>query len=170
MTEFGRGSFGERVVMTCQVCMNPHHEGQKEVFVQDRQTGAYKKAICPLCMCLDCVQTHDDPIRAKVRPLMMGQTLQSQYNLTIDEFDKAKGHTAPVRRQLSIKAPGPLNMQEVLAQMGGLLGLQPPASAPKHNIGQAIACGCGKNATSKCIACELPLCMKCLKSHDCDEG
>ena len=73
-----RGSFGERVVMTCQVCMNGHHEGQKEVYVEDPRTGAYARKICPLCMCLDCVQTHDDPIRRQIRPLMKGQTLAQQ--------------------------------------------------------------------------------------------
>lgn len=163
--EFGRGSFGERIVMQCQVCMNPHHGDKKEVFVQDPQTGAYKKAICPLCMCLDCVQQFDDPIRQKVRPMMMGQTLQSQYNLTIDEHEKGK---APTKRQLSIKAPGPLNLPEVLKQMGEVMGvgLQPPAPPPKHNLGQA--CGCGKNAVSRCISCEVPLCMKCLKVHECE--
>jgi hypothetical protein len=165
------GSFGERIEMQCQVCVNPHHDGPKEVFVQDRQTGAYGKKVCPLCMCLDCVQRFDDPIRTKIRPLMMGQTLQSQYNLNMEEFDKKKGHTAPVRRQISIKAPGPLNVPEVLKQIGELmgLGLQAPTAAPRHAIGVACKGRCGKSAVSKCIACEAPLCMKCLKVHECDE-
>lgn len=164
MSEFGRGSFGERIVMQCQICQNPHHEDQKECFVQDPKTGAYKKAVCPLCMCLDCVQMKDDPIRAKVRPLMMGQTLQSEYNLTVDEN---KPGEKPTKRRISFKAPGPLNMKEVIGQMGGLLGLQPPtAPPPPRQVG--YACGCGKNATSKCISCEVPLCIKCLRNHECE--
>lgn len=159
------GNFGERIVMQCQVCSNPHHDTAKEVYVQDRQTGAYSKRNCPLCMCLDCVQQFDDPIRAKVRPLMMGQTLQSQYNLTVDENVKGQ---APTKRQISIKAPGPLNLPEILKQMGEAMGvgLQAPTPQPRHAIG--IACRCGKNAVSKCIACEKPLCMKCLKTHECE--
>jgi hypothetical protein len=170
MTEFSRGSFGETIVMQCQVCMNPHHDGPKEVLVQDQRTSAYAKKLCPLCMCLDCVQKFDDPIRTQVRPLMMGQTLRSQYNLTIEEFDKRKGHTAPVSRQLQINGPGPLNLQDLLKQMGDVMGvgLQQPQPQRQHKLG--IACPCGKNAVSKCINCEKPLCMKCLKIHECDEG
>lgn len=161
------GSFGERIVMQCQVCGNPHHDSAKEVFVNDPRSGAYAKKVCPLCMCLDCVQHFDDPIRAKVRPLMMGQTLQSQYNLTVDE---RKPGEAPTKRQLSIKGPGPLNLPEMLKQMSDVMGvgLQAPTPPTRHNIG--IGCACGKNAVSKCISCEKPLCMKCLKVHDCDEG
>ena len=165
MTEFGRGSFGEAIVMTCQVCMNPHHEGPKEVFVPNPATGAYAKKVCPLCMCLDCVQKFDDPIRAKVRPLMMGQTLQSNYNITMEQFDTKKGDTAPVKRQIQHSGPGPLNLQNVLQQMGEVfgVGLQQPAT-PRLGV---HGCGCGKNAVSRCITCERPLCMKCLKTHEC---
>ena len=160
-----RGSFGETIVMQCQVCGNPHHDTAKEVLIQDRQTGAYARKVCPLCMCLDCVQKFDDPIRAKVRPLMMGQTLQSQYNLTVDENVKGQ---APTKRQIQVNAPGPLNLPEILKQMGEAMGvgLQGPPQQPRHAIG--IACRCGKNAVSKCIACEKPLCMKCLKAHECE--
>lgn len=168
MTEFGNsGSFGERIVMQCQICHNRHHDSAKEVYVQDPKTGVYAKKICPLCMCLDCVQTSDDPIRAKIRPLMMGQTFKTEYNLTVDEFDKAKGHTSPQVRNLNLQAPGPLNLKEAIAQIGGLMGLQSPQPPPRPAIGQAVACGCGKNASSKCIQCDVPLCMKCLKVHDC---
>lgn len=166
MSEFSRGSFGERVVMTCQVCMNPHHDSAKEVFVQDKQTGAYAKKICPLCMCLDCVQLHDDPIRSKIRPLMMGQTLQTSYNLNVDEHMPGK---EPTKRNISIKAPGPLNVPAALKQMGDLmgLGLQGPKQ-PQHNLPQTVACiGCRKNASCRCVSCNEPLCVKCLKSHDC---
>ncbi len=138
MNEFGRGSFGERMIMTCQVCMNSHHDGQKEVFVQDPQSGAYKKAICPLCICLDCVQQHDDPIRKQIRPLMMGQTLQSEYNLDLAEH---KPGEAPTRRMLNIKAPGPLNVHEAIKKMGDVLGLQSPEAPPQHRLPQAAGCG-----------------------------
>lgn len=164
MSEFGRGSFGERVVMTCQVCMNAHHESAKEVFVQDKRTGAYAKKVCPLCMCLDCVQLHDDPIRSKIRPLMMGQTLQSTYNLTVDEHMPGK---VPTRRNIHIKAPGPLNVPEALKQMGDVIGLGAPEAAPQHALPHTVPCGCGKNATSRCISCNDPLCVKCLKAHEC---
>lgn len=161
------GGFGEKITMLCAVCNSPHHDSKKDVFVQDRQTGAYKKSVCPLCMCLDCVQLYDDPIRSKIRPLMMGQTLQSQYNLNVDEF---KPGEAPTKRNIHIKAPGPLDVPAALKAMGDLLGLglQPPET-PRHRLPQAVGCGCGKNATSKCISCDEPLCMKCLKSHDCEE-
>jgi hypothetical protein len=164
MNEFGRGSFGERVVMTCQVCMNAHHEGQKMVYVQDKRTGAYAQKICPLCMCLDCVQLHDDPIRARIRPLMMGQTLQSQYHLTVDEQIPGQ---QPRKRNISIKAPGPLNVPDAIKQMGDVLGLQAPQPPEQHKLAQTVLCGCRKNAASRCISCDTPLCMKCLKSHDC---
>jgi hypothetical protein len=160
----GHGSFGERVVMTCMVCGNGHHDGQKEVYVQDAQTGAYARKLCPLCMCLDCVQIHDDPIRRQIRPLMMGQTLAQQYHLTVDEH--LPGQPAR-RRNITIKAPGPLNVPEAIRQMGDLMGLQGPEAPPRHNLQQSVACGCRKNAVSKCIACEMPLCIKCLKTHDC---
>ncbi len=167
MTEFDRGSFGERVVMQCQVCNNPHHGEPKEVFVPDPRTGAYAKKLCPLCMCLDCVQQFDDPIRSKVRPLMMGQTLQSECNLTMEQHVPGEG---PTKKTFNLKGPGRLNLPELLKQMGDVMGigLQPTAAAPRHNL--AVACGCGKNATSKCIACEKPLCIKCLKAHGCDES
>lgn len=164
MTEFGRGSFGERIVMACQVCHNPHHGDKKEVWVQDPQTGAYAQKVCPLCMCLDCVQQFDDPIRAKIRPLMMGQTLQTQYNLNVEE---RKPGEAPTRKNIHIKGPGPLNVPAALKQMGDLLGLRAPEPPPRHHLPQAVACGCGKNATSRCISCDVPLCVKCLKAHDC---
>lgn len=166
MTEFGRGSFGESISMTCQVCMNPHHDRAQEVLVQDKQTGAYAKKICPLCMCLDCVQKFDDPIRAKVRPMMMGQTLQTSYNLNVEEFDKKKGHTAPVKRQIQHTGPGPLNLQHMLKQMGEVMGVGLQAPQQQHKLG--VGCSCGKNAVSKCINCETPLCMKCLKEHECE--
>lgn len=159
-----RGGFGERMTMICQVCGSAHHEDKKEVYVADNQTGSYKKAICPLCLCLDCVQLKDDPIRRQVRPMMMGQTLQSQYNLNVDEF---KPGEQPTKRNIQINAPGPLNVRDALQVMGGLLGLQQPAPAPRHRLGQT-GCGCGKNAVSKCISCEAPLCMKCLKAHECE--
>jgi hypothetical protein len=95
---------------------------------------------------------------------MMGQTLQSTYNLNVDEF---KPGQQPTKRNISIKAPGPLNVPEALKLMGGLLGLQPSAPPPTHRLGQT-GCGCGKNATSRCIACEAPLCIKCLKAHECE--
>lgn len=158
-----RGSFGERVVMTCQVCMNGHHEGQKEVYVEDPRTGAYARKICPLCMCLDCVQTHDDPIRRQIRPLMMGQTLAQQYHLTVDEHLPGQ---APRKRNITIKAPGPLNVPDAIRKMGDVLGLQPSTPSGQHKLGQT-ACGCSKNAVSRCIGCDEPLCMKCLKAHDC---
>lgn len=167
MTEFGRGSFGERVIMTCIVCNNNHHDSAKEVYVQDPKTGAYARKICPLCMCLDCVQQHDDPIRQKVRPMMMGQTLQTNYNLEVDEFKP--GTAGPVRKRIEITGPGPLNIQKAIANMQGALGLQnsvPPP--PQHRLQQATGCGCGKNATSRCISCDVPLCMKCLKAHECE--
>ncbi len=164
MSEFSRGSFGERVVMTCQVCKQSHHEGQKPVYVKDKATGAYTQRICPLCMCLDCVQLHDDPIRAKIRPLMMGQTLQSQYHLTVDECMPGE---KPTKRHILIKAPGPLDVPAALKQMGNVLGLNAPEPPPKHALPLTVLCGCRKNAVSKCISCEVPLCMKCLKSHDC---
>ncbi len=170
MGEFGRGSFGERVVMTCQICMNAHHEGQKEVYVEDKQTGAYARKVCPLCMCLDCVQLHDDPIRAKIRPLMMGQTIQTQYNLNVEE---RKPGEAPTRRNIHIKAPGPLNVPAALKQMGDLLGFNAPETPTQHALPQSVACEglrCRKNATSRCISCNEPLCVKCLKSHECDGG
>jgi hypothetical protein len=160
------GSFGESIIMQCQLCQNPHHDSPKKCFIQDRQTGAYAEKVCPLCMCLDCVQKYDDPIRARVRPLMMGQTFQSQYNLTVEENIKGQ---APRTRNIQHNAPGPLNLPEVLKQIGGILGvgLQPASGQPRHNVG--YACSCGKNAISKCIGCEKPLCMKCLKAHECDE-
>ena len=164
MTEFSRGSFGERVIMTCMCCQNSHHEAAKEVFVQDQQTGAYKKAVCQLCVCLDCVQQHDDPIRKHLRPLVMGQTLQSQYNLNVDEF---KPGQEPTKRRISIKAPGPLNVREAIKGMGDVLGLHAPEPPPQHHLPQTVACGCGKNATSRCISCNEALCVKCLKSHEC---
>jgi UDP-N-acetylmuramyl tripeptide synthase len=164
VNEFSRGSFGERVVMTCQVCMNSHHEGRKEVFVQDPKTGAYAKKICPLCMCLDCVQLHDDPIRRQIRPLMMGQTLQSTYNLNVDHHEPGQ---QPTKRNIHIKAPGPLNVSDAMKAIGDLLGLQAPGQQARHALPQAVGCGCGKNATSRCISCEAPLCMKCLKNHEC---
>lgn len=164
MTEFDRGSFGERVIMTCQVCMNQHHDSAKEVFVQDRQTGAYAKKICPLCMCLDCVQLHDDPIRSKIRPLMMGQTLQTSYNLNVDEHLPGK---EPTKRNIRIQGPGPLNVPAALKQMGDLMGLSGPEQAPTHALPQSVGCSCGKNASSRCISCNAPLCIKCLKAHDC---
>jgi hypothetical protein len=168
VSEFNRGSFGERISMTCQVCRGTcHGDVRKEVFVQDPATSAYKKAVCPMCLCLDCVQKEDNPIRAQLRPRMMGQTLRSQYNLNVDEF---KPGEAPTKRNIHIKAPGPLDVPAALKAMGDLLGLQSPESPPRHRLPQAVGCGCGKNATSKCISCEMPLCMKCLKSHDCDEG
>jgi hypothetical protein len=159
------GGFGERIIMVCQACRSNHHEGQKEVLIQDDRTGTYRKAVCPLCVCLDCVQTGDDPIRKHLRPLMMGQTLQTQYNLNVDEF---KPGQTPTKRNIHIKAPGQLNVPEALKAMGNLMGLEPPAPPPRHNIGQAVACGCGKNATSRCISCNVPLCVKCLKSHECE--
>jgi hypothetical protein len=166
VSEFNRGSFGERISMTCQLCHGVcHGDTKKEVFVPDPATGAYRKAVCPMCLCLDCVQREDNPIRAQLRPRMMGQTLQSQYNLTVDEF---KPGGTPTKRNLQINAPGPLDVPAALKAMSNLLGLQPPAP-PRHNIPQAVACGCGKNATSRCISCNAPLCIKCLKSHDCDE-
>jgi hypothetical protein len=165
MSEFGRGSFGERMIMVCQVCNNNHHESGKEVFVPDPRTGVVKRMKCPLCCCLDCVQTSDDPIRRQIRPLMMGQTLSSKYNLNVDEF---KPGQQPTKRNISINAPGPLNMKDAMAQIQGMLGLQ-AAEPRRHGIGQAVGCGCWKNAVSKCIGCEAPLCMKCLKSHDCDQ-
>lgn len=158
-----RGGFGERITMICNVCGNPHHADKKEVYKQDPKTGAYRKMICPLCLCLDCVQLHDDPIRRQIRPLMMGQTLQSKYNLNVDEF---KPGQQPTKRNIEINAPGPLNVPEALKVMGDLLGLQPSAPQPRHNIGQA-GCRCGKNAISRCIGCDEPLCMKCLKGHEC---
>lgn len=159
-----RGGFGERIVMVCQVCGSSHHEDRKEVYIPDKQTGEYRKAICPLCLCLDCVQLKDDPIRRQVRPMMMGQTLQSQYNLNVDEF---KPGQEPTKRNIQINAPGPLNVPEALQLMGGILGLQQPTPKKIHRIGQ-VGCGCGKNATSRCIACDAPLCMKCLRAHECE--
>lgn len=156
-----RGGFGERITMVCQVCGNGHHNDGKEVFKQDPKTGAYRKLICPLCLCLDCIQLKDDPIRRQVRPLMMGQTLQSTYNLNVDEHQPGQ---PPTKRNIQINAPGPLNVPEALKAMGNLLGHQ---SAPQHRLGR-VGCGCGKNAASRCISCDVPLCMKCLKSHECD--
>lgn len=166
MTEFDRGSFGERMTMVCAVCGSNHHGNNAEVFVRDQKTGVVRRARCPLCCCLDCVQLSSDPIRTQLRPLIMGQTLQSQYNLEVEELKK--GMAGPVKRMLNIKAPGPLNLQDAMSSIQGLLGLQPAASSKRHRIGQATGCGCGKNAVSKCIACDVPLCMKCLKSHDCE--
>jgi hypothetical protein len=157
-----RGSFGERMVMICAVCNNNHHDGGKEVFVPDA-TGVVRRMKCPLCCCLDCVQMADDPIRRQIRPLMMGQTLQSKYNLSVEEY---KPGQAPTRKNIEINAPGPLNLKDAMAQIGGMLGLQPSATAARHNLGQA-GCRCGKNAVSRCIGCEEPLCMKCLKGHEC---
>lgn len=163
------GNFGERIVMVCQLCGSPHHDQPKEVHVQDPKTGAWGRKRCPLCVCLDCVQTHNDPVRQHLRPLMMGQTLNSQYNLDVEEFDKGKGHTEPVRKRLTIKAPGPLNVPEAIKAMGEFLGLAAPEPSKRHRIAQATACACGKNATSKCISCDVPLCMKCLKAHECED-
>jgi len=169
MTEFNRGSFGERVTMVCAVCTNNHHAQNAEVFVTDQRNGVRRRARCPICCCLDCIQTADDPIRTQLRPRIMGQTLSSQYNLEVEEFKP--GTPGPVKKLLNIKAPGPLNLQDAMASIQGLLGLQPSVPAKQHRIGQAVGCGnCRKNATSRCISCDLPLCMKCLKIHDCDES
>jgi hypothetical protein len=158
------GGFGERITMICAVCSSAHHDSSKEVYVHDAQTGAYRKAICPLCVCLDCCQLHNDPIRSKIRPLMMGQTLAQQYHLTVDEH--LPGQPAR-KRNITIKAPGPLNVPEAIKAMGDLMGLQGPEAPPRHNLQQSVPCNCSKNAVSKCIACEMPLCIKCLKTHDC---
>lgn len=165
MTEFDRGSFGERMVMVCQICGSNHHDGQKEVMVQDEQTGRYRKAMCALCCCIDCVQLADDPIRKQIRPLMMGQTIQSTYNLNVEERKPGQEAT---RRNIVHKGPGPLDIRKVLNQMQGALGLQAPQAPPQHRIPQAVACGCGKNASSRCISCDVPLCVKCLKVHECE--
>lgn len=158
-----RGGFGERIVMICMVCNNNHHAAGHEVFVPD-QTGVVRRMRCPLCCCLDCVQTADDPIRKQIRPLMMGQTLQRSYNLNVDEFKTGQQQT---RRNIQISGPGPLNLKDAMAQISGMLGLQASQTPPMHRLGQT-GCGCGKNATSRCIACEAPLCIKCLKSHECE--
>jgi hypothetical protein len=158
------GEFGERLVMVCQICKGNHHDSNKEVFVKDPATGAWKKAMCAICCCLDCVQLADDPIRMQLRPLMMGQTLESTYNLTVDEHHPGQ---APTRRRITSKAPGPLDMKKTIQGMQGLLGLQPSAAPPVHKLPQTVSCDCGKNAASRCIACDVPLCMMCLKAHEC---
>jgi hypothetical protein len=164
VSEFSRGSFGERVTMVCAVCQNNHHEPNREVFVRD-QSGVVRRGRCPICCCLDCVQTADDPIRTQLRPLIMGQTLQSQYNLEAEEFDKRKGHTGPVRRKIEMRGPGPLNLRDAMREIQGLLGVQ-PTTEPTRRIG-TTGCGCGNAATSRCIDCDLPLCGKCLGKHKC---
>src|SRR4029077_8259046 len=138
---------------------------KKEVFAQDPNTGAFMKGMCPLCMCLDCVQQFDDPIRQKTRPLRRGQRIHPQYNRTVDEFKP--GDKEPTKRRLTINAPGPLNMKQAVKEMGNLLGLQPPEPPKQHRLPQAVACRCAKNATSRCISCDVPLCVKCLKAHEC---
>jgi hypothetical protein len=139
MSYYEHGEWG-RIVMICQVCKTKCHEsGPKEVFVQDPTTGAYRKAKCPMCVCHDCVQLADDPLRAGLAPHMLGQT-----------------------------AAKPFNIEQALNDMKGALGLvfDPPK---QHALPRSAACECGEPARSRCISCDEALCSRCVKGHKCQK-
>lgn len=139
MSFYKHDGFGQ-IVMICQVCKTKCHEaGPKEVFVRDEKTGVFRKATCPMCVCHDCVQLADDPIRAGLAPQILGQTTAK-----------------------------PFNIEQALGEAREHLGLvfEPQK---RHALPRSASCECGEPARSRCITCDEALCSRCVKDHKCQK-
>lgn len=158
---FYEHGFGGRIVMLCQVCKSAcHPDGPKEVFVQDKETGAFRKAMCPLCICHDCVQVNDDPVRRQLAPLILGQTMESGPRIVL-ERDGGK-HTENM--------PGPFSIEKAIAEMRLGLVYEEPKKAHALPTPRSASCACAAVASARCISCSEAFCPRCLKAHECREG
>lgn len=143
MSYYEHGPDG-RIVMLCQVCgTSCHADGPKQGYFVDRKATpkgglpVYKKGTCPMCVCHDCIQLADDPVRAGLAPGIMGQTFSS-----------------------------PFNIEQAISGLQGQLGLiQEPER--RRALPGSVACGCGAPARSRCISCDEAHCLGCQKVHEC---
>lgn len=148
MSYYQHGSEGQ-IVMICQVCNTRcHADGPKKgYFLNKEETEkqgrpVYFHATCPLCVCHDCVQLADDPVRAGLAPAILNQTMSN-----------------------------PFNLGQAIDGLANKLGLVPEPEK-RHALPRSAACMCGEPARSRCISCDEALCGRCVKGHHCrsEEG
>jgi len=158
MKDYEIGPEGQ-IVMLCQVCGSRcHAEGAKEGLFVDRKateesgSPVYKRGRCPMCCCHDCVQVSDDPVRAHLKPLVLGQTTDAGVHKLKDEKYSTK-----------FPAPGPLNIADAMKDIQGLLGNSEPQKP--QTLPAPLQCRCGEPAVSRCLCCEDPFCARCLELH-----
>jgi hypothetical protein len=143
MSYYNHGPDGQ-IIMICQICKTKHHDEPKQVYVVDQEASrrsrkpTYRMATCKMCVCHDCLQLADDPIRAELAKRVMGQTIESRFNL-----EKALGGVAD---QLGLTMDRP----------------------KRHALQRVAACGCGVRAEIRCIHCDEASCHKCARVHRCD--
>jgi hypothetical protein len=148
---------GGQLVMLCQVCKTKHHDEPKKVFIHEKDSDSYREGVCRLCVCHDCIQLADDPVRKKLAPLIMGQTLGTDYRINTTKDGKEV--------TLEHKGPGLFSLEKAIKE-SGVLKLM-PVDPPRHALPRASACGCGAEPRFRCVKCDEALCLKCQNTHVC---
>lgn len=124
-------------MMICQLCKTRcHADGPKQVHIQDSGSGQLRQAQCPACICHDCVQISDDPVRRQIAPLVLGQTV-----------DGGGGR------------PGLFSIQDAISKIDPRLALKP--IDPDRRRLESRLCWCGSPGRTRCIACSVPICSAC---------
>jgi hypothetical protein len=100
------------LVMVCQVCGGKCHSNGPVKVWKKNDAGMHQQFECKLCICSDCCQLADDPIRRQLAGMMLGQTREQPFN---------------IGRAMQTVAQG--------------LGLQPVPDRPKLETNVACGCG-----------------------------